>query len=128
MMQQYSRAERLLTRPFPLYPPSDSPFPPRPSAVTYNNGHDAMSTIGTTKVSRKGKGKEPVNQTYLHAHSQLINDPMFMTSQFFDIQQDRLQDDLYHDADTSRLVDMSIACRYLAAQCQVGVIKVRMEC
>lgn len=121
MMQQYSRAERLLTRPFPLHPPSDSPFFPPQNNKSYANGHDPMSLNGTTKVSRKGKGKEPMNQTHARTQPQLINDPMFMTSQFFDFHPDHLKSimgDLY-SVDTSRLVDMSIACRYLAAQCQV---------
>lgn len=121
MMQQYSRAERLLTRPFPLHPPTDSPFFPHQNNKSYANGHDPISLNGTTKVSRKGKGKEPMNQTHARTQSQLNNDPMFITSQFFDFHPDHLRGimDDSHPVDTSRLVDMSIACRYLAAQCQV---------
>ncbi|KAF7312234.1 TPR-REGION domain-containing protein [Mycena indigotica] len=79
MTHQYSRAERLLTRPFPSAPPK------RPSPLT--NGHN-------------GKGKEreiPMQRLPLG----LVELPEEM------------------QREVSRLVDMSVACRYLAAQCQV---------
>ncbi|GJJ08566.1 hypothetical protein Clacol_002785 [Clathrus columnatus] len=122
MMQQYSRAERLLTRPFPLHPPLDSPFLSHQNDEIDNCGRGLALANGASKASRKGKGKEITNQNHLHTQSQLIADPMFMNSQFLDFQSENLKylmGDLDPDADTSRLVDMSIACRYLAAQCQV---------
>nr|GAT60873.1 predicted protein [Mycena chlorophos] len=79
MTHQYSRAERLLTRPFPTTPPK------RPSPLT--NGH-----IG------KGKEREIPMQRL----------PLGLVDVSEDMQRD-----------VSRLVDMSVACRYLAAQCQV---------
>ncbi|KAL9714369.1 anaphase-promoting complex subunit Cut9 [Leucoagaricus gongylophorus] len=85
MTHQYSRAERLLLRPFPI----SSPKPHTP------NGQS------------KGKGKEtdtaqPVNPQRL---------PMG-TAGIFEITMNQ-------QAKVSRLVDMSVACRYLAAQCQM---------
>ncbi|KAJ7284861.1 cell division control protein 16 [Mycena rebaudengoi] len=73
MTHQYSRAERLLTRPFPTAPPKRPSTPPPP----LTNGH---------LPSAKGKAR--------------------------DVPEDMQQG-------VSRLVDMSVACRYLAAQCQV---------
>jgi len=82
MTHQYSRAERLLLRPFLI-------FLPKPSVPNDQS---------------KGKGKEA-------DASQPINLPMGTagTTEF----------SMNQPAKVSRLVDMSVACRYLAAQCQV---------
>ncbi|KZS94278.1 TPR-like protein, partial [Sistotremastrum niveocremeum HHB9708] len=99
MMHRYARAERILTRPFPL--PDSKP----PDKSVHTNGNPAsqppafpslastsMYPINEQPPMWKGKGKEEV----------LTLDP------------------LDEDEDASRLVDMSVACRYLAAQCLVS--------
>ncbi len=90
MTHQYSRAERLLTRPFPTSPHKRSPTPPP-----------------TTNGQEKGKGKEAdVSQTGLNQRIPMGPGGIIeVTSD----QQEKV----------SRLVDMSVACRYLAAPCQV---------
>lgn len=97
MTHQYSRAERLLTRPFP----TTSPKKPQ-SSPPVANGHTPHFQ------SSKGKGRDyDVSQLMLSmprlpmGPGGIIEVPEEM--------QDRV----------SRLVDMSVACRYLAAQCQV---------
>lgn len=79
---QFARAERLLTRPFPLASPASQ-----------QNGHG----------NGKGKGREvdPFPARLPAGRNGMIQ----VSAQL-------------HDG-VSRLVDMSIACRYLAAQCQV---------
>ncbi|KAK2463455.1 hypothetical protein APHAL10511_004541 [Amanita phalloides] len=94
MTYQYSRAEQLLTRPFPITPPK----PPN-HLKPIVNGHLS---------SAKGKFREQ-DEAQLHPlSSHLPAGPggMIEVPEEF---QDRI----------SRLVDMSVACRYLAAQCQV---------
>ncbi|KAJ8080842.1 anaphase-promoting complex subunit Cut9 [Marasmius tenuissimus] len=95
MQHQYSRAERLLTRAFPTSPPRLPATPP----LNLTNGD--MS-------SYKGKGRE---QDLLSSTIPISRIPMGPTGV------------LDHSEDlhgpVSRLVDMSVACRYLAAQCQV---------
>lgn len=94
LTHQYSRAERLLTRPFPTTPPKRPSTPP-PSMT---NGH-----IGHLS---KGKGREVPQPTPMPrlpmGPAALIELP------------EEMQDGV------SRLVDMSVVCRYLAAQCLVG--------
>jgi len=92
MQNQYARAERLLTRPFSTSSPVHPSTPP-------------LLTNGDMSFNNKGKGREqdmppmPIPRLPLG--------PKAMVEQ----------------ADThegvSRLVDMSVACRYLAAQCLV---------
>ena len=82
MTHQYSRAERLLLRSFPV-------SLPKPSVPNDQS---------------KGKGKEA-------DASQPANLPMG-TAGIIEISMNQ-------QAKVSRLVDMSVACRYLAAQCQV---------
>ncbi|TFK40039.1 hypothetical protein BDQ12DRAFT_481499 [Crucibulum laeve] len=92
LTHQYSRAERLLTRPFP----SKSAKPPFFPTNASTNG----AFIG------KGKAREEEMQPVVM--------PRIPTGAVGLIQAaEQSQDTL------SRLVDMSLACRYLAAQCQL---------
>lgn len=102
MTHQYSRAERLLTRPFPTKTQTTEP--------PYPNGAD-QSMIGTSAVrpfslDTKAKGKE--TQPQLELSARLPMGPAGLI---------KLPEALQESV--SRLVDMSVACRYLAAQCQV---------
>jgi anaphase-promoting complex subunit 6 len=93
MTHQYSRAERLLTRPFPTTSPK-KPQSPQPVA----NGH----------ISAKGKGRDyDISQVALPMPRLPVGPGGII--EVSEEMQDRV----------SRLVDMSVACRYLAAQCQV---------
>ena len=95
MTHQYSRAERLLTRPFSIIPTTCAvPEPPMP------NG----SSIA---VSAKGKSKE------IPQFSSMPRLPMGPGGMI------EVPEEMQESV--SRLVDMSVACRYLAAQCQVRV-------
>ncbi|KAG6833379.1 hypothetical protein H0H87_007996 [Tephrocybe sp. NHM501043] len=94
MTHQYSRAERLLTRPFSTSPPKRASSPP-PA-----NGHLFPDV--------KGKGREQDVPPPLTSLPRLPMGPGAMI-EVPEEEQDRV----------SRLVDMSVACRYLAAQCQV---------
>ena len=94
MTHQYSRAERLLTRPFPTTPPK-RPASPTPAS----NGHFHSS---------KGKGREYDASQLMLSMPRLPMGPGGMI-ELPEEMQDRV----------SRLVDMSVACRYLAALCQV---------
>lgn len=102
MTHQYSRAERLLTRPFPTK--NQTAEPP------YLNGLDhsiaVSSAVRPFSVDTKGKGKEI--QAQLGPSSRLPMGPAGLI---------KLPEALQENV--SRLVDMSVACRYLAAQCQV---------
>ncbi|KAF9466498.1 TPR-like protein [Collybia nuda] len=98
MTHQYSRAERLLTRPFPTTPPKRLSTPP---PVTNGN-------ISHLFTSSKGKGREVDFPSGIMDLPRLPMGPAGMIDVPGDVQ-DRV----------SRLVDMSVACRYLAAQCQV---------
>ncbi|KAJ3876094.1 cell division control protein 16 [Lentinula edodes] len=97
MQHQYSRAERLLTRPFPTLAPKHPSTPP----LNLTNG-DVSTAVA------KGKGKERDTLPLAIPIPRLPLDPTGM----FEGTQDP------HEI-ISRLVDMSVACRYLAAQCQV---------
>ncbi|KAE9408566.1 TPR-like protein [Gymnopus androsaceus JB14] len=94
MQHQYSRAERLLTRPFATSAPKHPSTPP----LNLTNGD-------ISPVEDKGKGKERDIQPITAPMPRL---PMGPTGGPHD----------EHEG-VSRLVDMSVACRYLAAQCQV---------
>ena len=97
MTHQYSRAERLLTRPFPI-----APSKPQSTPIPLTNGD-----LSHLFPSAKGKGRE-----------QDLPQPMPMPrlpmgpAAMIEVKEE-LQERV------SRLVDMSVACRYLAAQCQV---------
>ena len=103
MTHQYSRAERLLTRPFSItHPTTDEPEPPLP------NGHGPLSHVSSIRNSAtnaKGKGKE------VHPPISVPRLPMGPGG-MIEVPEDMQENVL-------RLVDMSVACRYLAAQCQV---------
>jgi anaphase-promoting complex subunit 6 len=86
----------LLTRPFPTSPPT------RPASPTpLSNGHFH---------SAKGKGREYDASQLMLSMPRLPMGPAGMIEL-----PEELQDRV------SRLVDMSVACRYLAALCQVGL-------
>ncbi|KAI0767907.1 TPR-like protein [Irpex lacteus] len=100
---QYSRAERLLTRPFPTNPP------PPPRAAGLSNA--AFRPFGNT-TNAKGKGKETELSFF---SSEPLHEPRLPVGgpgELFNIANEQADS-------VSRLVDMSVACRYLAAQCQV---------
>lgn len=97
MTHQYSRAERLLTRPFPTTSPKKPQSPP-PVA----NGHTPHFQ------SVKGKGRDYDASQVMMSIPRLPVGPGGVT-EVSEEMRDRV----------SRLVDMSVACRYLAAQCQV---------
>ncbi|KAJ7274524.1 hypothetical protein B0H12DRAFT_1089105 [Mycena haematopus] len=92
MTHQYSRAERLLTRPFPTSPPNRPSTPPPP----LTNGH---------LLSAKGKGRDT-------PHPMVMPRLPMGPGGIIEVPEDMQKG-------VSRLVDMSVACRYLAAQCQV---------
>lgn len=101
MTHQYSRAERLLTRPFSIIPTTYVvPEPPMP------NGH-GLSSIGNITANAKGKGREIPQSSSM---PRLPMGPGGMIEVPEEMQEG-----------VSRLVDMSVACRYLAAQCQVSI-------
>lgn len=106
MTHRYSRAERLLTRPFPAKPPSNHYT--RHAEMHATNGFGSpgdTSTFGGHGTGipfpdLKGKGREfeprlPVGPTAM-----------------IDVAAEQQEG-------VSRLVDMSVVCRYLAAQCLV---------
>ncbi|KAI0078758.1 TPR-like protein [Panus rudis PR-1116 ss-1] len=95
LTHQYSRAERLLTRPFPTSPPR------RPGAHP-TNGH----------TDPKGKGKEVARDEVAGPVPFPPRLPAGGAGEMIDVAIE------YQDG-ISRLVDMSVACRYLAAQCQM---------
>ncbi|KAI3611049.1 cell division control protein 16 [Moniliophthora roreri] len=91
MQHQYSRAERLLTRPFPSSPPRHPPSP-------MTNGD--ISHLPSFKGKGREQDPEPISRIPMNP-SGVLGVP------------DEIQDNV------ARLVDMSLACRYLAAQCQL---------
>ncbi|KAF9818560.1 hypothetical protein IEO21_02665 [Rhodonia placenta] len=103
LTHQYSRAERLLTRPFPTSPPKNAP-----TQGVLSNGHLDMPS---TNASVKGKGRE-IPMTVAPPLAPIIERLPVGPSEMVDVAV-RFQEGV------SRLVDMSVACRYLCAQCQV---------
>lgn len=101
LTHQYSRAERLLTRPFPASS-SRTTVPDDPLTNGGFNPFPATSTKG------KEKEKEKPHSVHMTAALRLPVGPSEMIDLGAEMQKG-----------ISRLVDMSVACRYLAAQCQV---------
>ncbi|THH16661.1 hypothetical protein EW146_g4012 [Bondarzewia mesenterica] len=107
MTHQYSRAERLLTRPFKSKPPFRGPpsqLLPQPSTNGFGSPSDKSTavphlTTGIPFPDLKGKGREEPRI------------PMGPTA-MIDVAAEQQEG-------VSRLVDMSVVCRYLAAQCLV---------
>jgi anaphase-promoting complex subunit 6 len=111
MTHQYSRAERLLTRPFPTTPPKQVPAFSTPSSSNsppLTNGY--ASHYGQSSYY-KGKGREVPHSNFPLPSTSLARLPMGPGG-MIEIPEDMLDG-------VSRLVDMSVACRYLAAQCMV---------
>ncbi|KAI0925830.1 hypothetical protein AcV5_008457 [Taiwanofungus camphoratus] len=105
LAHQYSRAERLLTRPFPTSPPkSVSAHGP------LSNGH-VQPALPATGASAKGKAKEVPTPIVAASAPAVLRLPIG-PSEMIDVA-------VQYEDGVSRLVDMSVACRYLAAQCQV---------
>lgn len=112
LMHQYSRAERLLTRPFPNTPTETS--------QQEANGHNFPVPTSLHDVDLKGKGKdtgEIPRRKFAHLDLAIPG---------IDIDPGRLpmglgaEDLAAEQSDgVTMLVDTSVACRYLAAQCQV---------
>lgn len=114
-MHQYSRAERLLTRPFPVDEDED---------VSMVNGQsqpgfldmNPMNILDRGYDNDKGKNKDPgfsrqplapdlfIPGLDTAPHLRMLRAPEF---------------DSDDTEGTLTLVDMSVACRYLAAQCQI---------
>jgi hypothetical protein len=108
-MHQYARAERILTRPF-----RTSIIRSRSREATAEQHMNGMTTAnGNTTTFGNGKGKEPAGTpapAAALAFSRLPVGPAAM----IDVAADHLDG-------VSRLVDMSVACRYLCAQALVCI-------
>ena len=106
LKHEYSRAERLLTRPFPT-------LPPRPPAATNGTFQPPFAPASNAK----GKGREmpppPLG-------GGALGDTLAPGVQRLPVGPGEMVDvAIEFDDGVSRLVDMSVACRYLAAQCQM---------
>ncbi|ETW83193.1 hypothetical protein HETIRDRAFT_245129, partial [Heterobasidion irregulare TC 32-1] len=106
LTHQYSRAERLLTRPFPSRPPFRGPPSSRSQSMTNGFGSPPHPSkfaphhaTGIPFPDLKGKGRE---------EPRIPVGPAAM----IDVAAEQQEG-------ISRLVDMSVVCRYLAAQCLV---------
>ncbi|EAU85567.2 cell division control protein 16 [Coprinopsis cinerea okayama7 len=120
MTHQYSRAYRLLTRPFPSAPnasaqrgPVDSDsnnILPANLTSTGSSGSNSNPNLTAQPSPTKGKAKE----IQLSAERAVVAMPRLPmgTGGLVEVPES-LQES------TSRLVDLSLACRYLAAQCMV---------
>ncbi|KAL5503810.1 CUT9 [Sanghuangporus vaninii] len=120
-MHQYSRAERLLTRPFHEDENENENEPPMANGHSYPNMLDHMNIVnrGMDRGKGKGKGKvvagpPPPRRPYLPelAIPGIDVPPPFRIPGGTDIITERA-------GGSYTLVDLSVACRYLAAQCQI---------
>jgi anaphase-promoting complex subunit 6 len=102
MTHQYARAERLLTRPFPAITSKAQNAP----LNGLEHGVVDDTTMGSLVADTKGKGKEGHLDISIMPRLPMGDAGMMKIPE-------ELQDSV------SKLVDMSVACRYLAAQCQV---------
>ncbi|KAH9847513.1 TPR-like protein [Lenzites betulinus] len=110
LKHEYSRAERLLTRPFPTTPPRTGPL----ASVTRGTFQPPFAPAA---ANAKGKGREmpppamgsvPDLDDLAPGVQRLPLGP----GEMIDVA-------IQYEEGVSRLVDMSVACRYLAAQCQM---------
>ena len=115
-MNQYSRAERLLTRPFHENENENENEMPRVNGHSYPNMLDQMNILDRGLDRGKGKGKDVAGtrRPYLPelAIPGMDVPPPFRIPGGIDLITERAEG-------TYTLVDLSIACRYLAAQCQI---------
>ena len=108
-MYEYSRAERLLTRPFPTTPPRKGPL----AAPTNGTFQPPFAPV---VANAKGKGREMPPPSVPGADELLAPGVPRLPvgpGEMIDV---AIQ---HEEGVVSRLVDMSVACRYLAAQCQM---------
>ena len=106
---EYSRAERLLTRPFPTTPPRTGPL------ATARNGTSQPPFAPAVAASAKGKGREMPPPPLPASVA-----PRGPSTQRLPVGPGEMVDVAAQFGEgVSRLVDMSVACRYLAAQCQM---------
>ncbi|OBZ72693.1 Anaphase-promoting complex subunit cut9 [Grifola frondosa] len=108
LTHQYSRAERLLTRPFPTSPPRRFPID---APITNGEFPPPFSSAG---ANAKGKGREVPQSLMIAPTVAAPTIPRLPAgpSEMMDVA-------VEYEEGVSRLVDLSVACRYLAAQCQV---------
>lgn len=107
LKHEYSRAERLLTRPFPTTPPRTGPL------AALNNG--TFQPPFAPAVNAKGKGREmppPMAGSPTDEIAPGVQRLPVGPGEMIDVA-------IQFEEGVSRLVDMSVACRYLAAQCQM---------
>ncbi|KAI0787967.1 TPR-like protein [Fomes fomentarius] len=110
LKHEYSRAERLLTRPFPTTPPRTGPV------GSIKNG-TFQPPFAPASANAKGKGREmpPPPMGVLGTPTTLAPGVQRLPvgpGEMIDVA-------IELEEGVSRLVDMSVACRYLAAQCQM---------
>ncbi|KAI0325438.1 TPR-like protein [Cubamyces sp. BRFM 1775] len=107
LKHEYSRAERLLTRPFPTTPPRTGPL------ASLHNG--TFQPPFAPAVHAKGKGREmapPLSGSPTDEIAPGVQRLPVGPGEMIDVA-------IQFEEGVSRLVDMSVACRYLAAQCQM---------
>ncbi|KAI0349743.1 TPR-like protein [Trametes cingulata] len=108
LKHEYSRAERLLTRPFPTSPPRTGPLASasRPAF---------QPPFAPAAANAKGKGREMPPPATGGPSDELAPGVQRLPmgpGEMIDVA-------IQFEDGVSRLVDMSVACRYLAAQCQM---------
>ncbi|EIW57715.1 TPR-like protein [Trametes versicolor FP-101664 SS1] len=108
LKHEYSRAERLLTRPFPTTPPRTGPL----ASVAKGTFQPPFAPANV-----KGKGREmppPTTGGFPDAGELApgVQRLPMGPGEMIDVA-------IQYEDGVSRLVDMSVACRYLAAQCQM---------
>jgi anaphase-promoting complex subunit 6 len=106
-MHQYARTERILTRPF-----RTSVVRPRSREATAEQPQNGFPILnGNASIFGNGKGKEPATASAGAGPSTLPRLPVGPAA-MINVAADNMED-------VSRLVDMSVACRYLCAQALV---------